>query len=255
MAFIHEQGGIDPADLIKKAPKELITQIAAILNKAVDAGINKASIGYELPEDVVSALRNNVWKFSGMKAYHELRQASELLITDTGEPKSFEAFKNDVQAIYDDYNVNYLNSEYNFASQCSQTAARWNEFEKDGSRYLLQFRTAGDSKVRPDHEELNGTTLPLDDPFWNDYVPPLDWNCRCMVIQVGPDETVSNSEEAIAKGEAATTNIVNGVNKSAMFRFNPGKTLTVFPDKHPYMARSSSPQDVKEAQNIVENME
>lgn len=255
MAWLHKNKGITPKQLIKGAPSELIGEINRILSVGIDKGIAMASLKYELPETVIAALRQNTWVFSGMKTFHELQQASELLITESGEVKSFDAFKLDVQVINDEYNLNYLNAEYNFAQQSAQTAARWQDYEKDGSRYLLQFRTAGDSKVRADHEELNNTTLPLDDPFWNEYVPPLDWNCRCMVIQVGPDEKPSNSEDAISKGEAATTNMVNGVNKSEMFRFNPGKTLTIFPDKHPYMARESSPKDIKDAQSELENMD
>ena len=252
VAWLHKNKGITPKELIKGAPAELIGEINRILYVGIDKGIAAATLKYELPETVIAALRQNTWVFSGMKTFHELQQASELLITDSGEVKSFDAFKLDVQVINDEYNLNYLNAEYNFAQQSAQTAARWQDYEKDGSRYLLQFRTAGDAKVRADHEELNNTTLPLDDPFWNEYVPPLDWNCRCMVIQVGKEGAeLSNSTDAIQLGEQATTNMVNGVNKSAMFRFNPGKTLSIFPDKHPYMARGSSPDEIKEAQKEV----
>jgi len=255
MSWLHENKGIEPKDLIKSAPRDLIGEINRIISIGVDKGIKAAALTYELPTDVIAALRQNTFVFSGMKTYHELRQASELLIADNGEPKPFEAFKNDVKAIYNDYNVNYLDAEYNYAQQSAQTAARWQQFEKDGNRYPLQFRTAGDGKVRPDHAVLNGITLPIYDPFWNKYIPPLGWNCRCIVIQVETGHDLSNSDDSIKLGETATTNIVDGVNKSEMFRFNPGKTLTVFPDKHPYMARASSPNDVKEAQNIIENME
>ena len=254
MAWLHENKGIMPADLTKGAPADLIGEINRILSGAVDKGITSASLKYEIPKDVISAIRENTFVFSGMKSYHELKQASQLLVTESGEVKPFNQFRDDVQQIYESYNVNYLNTEYNFATASAQTAAKWQDFVKDGDRYLLQFRTAGDGKVRPDHEELANTTLPLDDPFWNEYVPPLDWNCRCIVIQVGGDEKQSNSEDAIAKGDAATTNIVDGVNKSAMFRTNPGKTFDIFPEKHPYMARDSSPEDVKAAQKIIKKL-
>lgn len=221
----------------------------------VTKGITNAALKYELDETVIAALRQNTWVFSGMKTWHELNQLSQLLITDSGEVKSFEAFKLDALAINREYNINYLNAEYNFATASAQTAARWQDFKKDGDKYNLQFRTAGDSKVRADHEVLNNTTLPFNSPFWSQFIPPLDWNCRCMVIQVGPSEKLSDPDQAIAKGNEATTNVVNGVNKAAMFRTNPGQTLNVFPDKHPYMARKSSPQPVKDAQNIIENMD
>lgn len=56
-------------------------------------------------------------------------------------------------------------------------AAKWEKFEEDGDRYNLQYRTAGDDKVRPEHAALNGVTLPMSDPFWESYYPPNGWNC------------------------------------------------------------------------------
>lgn len=55
---------------------------------------------------------------------------------------------------------------------------------------------------------------------------------------------LTNSAQAIRKGEAATTRIdKNGVNRAAMFRFNPGKQKVIFPDNHLYFKVS---QEVKE---------
>lgn len=41
-----------------------------------------------------------------------------------------------------------------------------------------------DSRTRSTHSALNGLVLPVDDPFWEKYMPPWDYNCRCMVIQI-----------------------------------------------------------------------
>ena len=42
-------------------------------------------------------------------------------------------------------------------------AAKWERFMQDGDRYYLQYRTAGDAKVRPTHAEMAGITLPASD--------------------------------------------------------------------------------------------
>ncbi len=48
----------------------------------------------------------------------------------------------------------------------------------------------------------------------------------------------SNSDQACASGERATTQIgKNGENKAAIFRFNPGKSMKVMPPKHPYLPK------------------
>jgi len=243
--------------LKQKAPRELINEINRILDAALEKGIATAALKYEVPKTVLAALKQNTFVFSGMKGYHELKQASLLLLTDKGEIKPFETFKLEVQSIYEAYNVNYLNAEYNFAIHSAQTASKWQDFKKDGDRYNLQFRTAADSKVRADHAALANTTLASDDVFWRKYVPPLGWNCRCTVVQVMKDKyPLSDSTESIDRGLTATTNLdKDGVNKSAMFRTNPGETLNLFPEKHPYMARDGSPKDVKDAQKIIEKME
>ena len=95
-------------------------------------------------------------------------------------------------------------------------------------------RTANDGLVRPEHQALHNTTLPIDDPFWDSYTPPLGWNCRCTVVQVNRGKyPESDSAEAIRAGEAATAKP-----KQRIFRFNPGKTERVFPPKHPYFPKS-----------------
>ncbi|MEX1120876.1 MAG: phage minor head protein [Balneolales bacterium] len=43
------------------------------------------------------------------------------------------------------------------------------------------YRTAGDANVRPSHDEMAGTVLRYDDPFWAKNYPPNDWGCRCGV--------------------------------------------------------------------------
>lgn len=51
-----------------------------------------------------------------------------------------------------------------------------------------QYLTAGDGKVRPEHEALDGMILPADDPFWDTHYPPWDFGCRCLVAALTVDE-------------------------------------------------------------------
>ena len=66
------------------------------------------------------------------------------------------------------YNSNYLRAEYNFIQTSAQMAAKWEEFMEDGDRYNLQYRTANDSKVRPEHVAMRGITLPPSYSFWEE---------------------------------------------------------------------------------------
>ena len=118
---------------------------------------------------------------------------------------------------------------------------------EDGDRYLLQYRTAHDEKVRATHAALHNTTLPPDDPFWDEYYPPLGWNCRCTVVQVRRGKyPASDSSTSIANGRAATE-------KTPSFRFNPGKQRKCFPDNVSYLKHAG--QNRKEREKVEEKCE
>lgn len=180
-------------------------------------------------------LANDTFIFSGFKTYSQLKTASELLLDDAGKPKPFAQFSRDIQAIHANYNQRYLEAEYYFAQGSAQMAAKWANLDDTG-RYNLQYRTAGDSRVRDSHAALRDTTLPADDSFWDLYYPPNGWRCRCQAVEVSKDRYKESDSDAAKKaGNAATTSIgKDGKNSLAIFRFNPGKQQIIFPPKHPY---------------------
>ena len=184
----------------------------------------------EMSDSMRSRLRASDWMFSGLKTFHELHEAFPSLLDENGERKPFERFLNDVQKIDETYNQNWLRAEYNFAGASAGMAARWEDFEEDGDRYSLQYRTAHDGRVRPEHAEMDGITLPVDDPFWDTNYPPNGWNCRCTVVQVlKADNEPTDRGEAYRRAESALRG-----DRRGMFRFNPGKEGRVFPAYNPY---------------------
>ncbi len=221
--------------LSEKEPRSLIEETFNVLQKP----LKDLSITQEIPPELTATLEENVFVFSGFKTYHELKEASMLLKDEKGGFKSFERFSRDVESIDKKYNKNYPAAEYEFAVSSTQMAVRWKDLEKDGDRYNLQYRTAGDDRVREEHAALNGITLPPSDKFWNEYYPPNGWRCRCTAVQVRKGKyPESDSDEAVKAGEKATTQIgKNGTNKSKIFRFNPGKQEKIFPPKHPYLPK------------------
>lgn len=208
--------------------RDLILETFGSLDIAISSAIST-----ETPPELTAALRNNAFIFSGFKTYHSLSEVGLALTDPDGKVKSFEQFSRDVRAIDAKYNTNYLRAEYNHAVRSSQMAVKWNDALRDGDRYLLQYRTAGDERVREAHAALHNTTLPPSDPFWDSYYPPNGWNCRCTVVQVLRDDyRQSDSATAIAAGEACTSEP-----KQRIFRYNPGKQLKLFPPKHPYLPK------------------
>ena len=192
--------------------------------------LDSSSASVKMSDDMRSRLSRSNWIFSGMKTFHELNEAFPSLTNEDGSRKPFERFLNDVQKIDETYNRNYLHSEYNYVHASADMAAKWEQFMEDGDRYLLQYRTAHDDRVRPEHAELEGVTLPMDDSFWADYYPPNGWNCRCTVVQVrrGKYETTPH-DEAMTRGEIALQRDTRGI-----FRFNSGQQRKSVPDYNPY---------------------
>ena len=98
---------------------------------------------------------------------------------------------------------------------------------------------------------LHGVTLPIDDPFWEQFTPPNGWNCRCSVVQVRKSKfPATPHNEAMALGEQATQR-----DTRHMFRFNPGKEQKTFPDYNPYTIAKCKNCDIasKLAKGIPDN--
>ena len=241
--WLHAKKAFTPDMLSEPEPAELIKATHDVLASELSA------IGFKIPDEMTQTLDDDIFLFSGFKTYHEMNDASRLLKDDDGGFKPFGSFLQDIQSIDSQYNRNYLYAEYNFAKASTQMAVKWHDIEKDGDDYNLQYHTASDGLVRPEHAALEGVTLPPSDKFWNEYYPPNGWNCRCTAVQVLKDKyAASDSDQACAAGERATTQIGrNGANKAEMFRFNPGKAGKIFPPKHPYY---KAPEEVKKSLDL-----
>lgn len=229
----NQKGGSFSIDIMADSKvQKLIEAHADVLNRNIQR--------VEMSETMRKRLTRSNYIFSGMKTFHELNEAFPSLLDSNGNRKTFEAFLNDVRKIDDTYNSNYLRAEYNFVQSSAEMAAKWEQFSEDGDRYNLQYRTANDGKVRPEHAALNGVTLPPSDPFWEEYYPPNGWNCRCTVVQVRKSKyPATPHDEAMALGEEALQRDTKGI-----FHFNPGKENKAVPDYNPYTIRRCRDCDI-----------
>lgn len=222
-ALFRQKGAVlDINILASDEAQDFITTHAGVL----DSTFEKVKMSDKMRE----RLTRSDYIFSGIKTFHELNEAFPSLLDENGDRKTFEHFLNDVQKVNDTYNRNYLRAEYNFVHQSAQMAAKWEQYSEDGDRYYLQYRTAHDDKVRPEHAALEGVTLPMSDPFWETYYPPNGWNCRCTVAQVRKQKyPATDHNEAMSRGQEA----LDG-ERFNIFRFNSGKQGKAMPDYNPY---------------------
>lgn len=179
---------------------------------------NKFSGGLEIgftydDQELLKELKMSLAEFSAFKeaSFKNLLQNS---LIKEDRLISWQEFKKLAYQIDAEYNFRYLEVEYNQTIANAQSAAKWKDFEETKDLYPnLKFLTVGDGRVRPEHEILNGIIKPIDDPFWSSYYPPLDWGCRCSVMQTDEEP------EGELKG---------GFQTKIEFENNPAKTGKIF---------------------------
>lgn len=83
---------------------------------------------------------------------------------------------------------------FNTNMRSAHMAGRWQQLIANADRRpYLQYRTAGDSRVRPQHRQWNGLIYPITDSFWKTHYPPNGWGCRCTVRAYGQAELDANN--------------------------------------------------------------
>lgn len=91
----------------------------------------------------------------------------------------------------------YLENVYRTSTQMAYGQGRLTQLEHPAvlsARPHVQYRTAGDSRVRPSHAALQGVIFDRDaDPGWRRYAPPLGYQCRCALVTLRPDRVDSSA--------------------------------------------------------------
>ena len=173
----------------------------------------------------IEALTDNAFRFSGAKTFQQVREMSDFLLDSDGKTASFSSFKKKASDTFGEYNKNYLRAEYNHAQSGGQMASKWESIIEDAEDFpYLQYLTAGDGRVRPEHKDLDEVIRPVTDAtFWGKFYPPNGWNCRCDVIRLSevPDGVtpLENKKLPVLKDE---------------FDFNVGVHREIFSPEHPY---------------------
>lgn len=123
-------------------------------------------------------------------------------------------FRDRFDAIVQQHGWNYKGSRgwrtrviYDTNLRTARMAGRWQQYQRvKDRRPYLQYQTAGDSRVRPEHAAWEDTVLHIDHPWWQTHYPPNGWGCRCTTRslserqlqregkQLSPDPTVNRTE-------------------------------------------------------------
>lgn len=78
-----------------------------------------------------------------------------------------------------------LRTIYNANLRSARAAGQWERIQRTkGAFPFLEYRTGPSENHRPHHLAKAGTILPVDSPFWDEWMPPNGWGCKCWVRQV-----------------------------------------------------------------------
>lgn len=158
------------------------------LSKGVDEGFSPQSSHYD--KDLADALKLSIAEFSAFKETSFRKTIEDLLVDENGSLRSWSEFKKEAYKVSGDYNHRWLETEYHQTIANAQMAEKWKGFEANADLFPnLKLVSVKDGRVRPEHQVLDGTIRPLNDPFWKTHTPPLDWGCRCDVIQTDEPPT------------------------------------------------------------------
>lgn len=190
----------------------------------------------KFPEDLpagnlLAHFEHNIQVFSGAKTHEEIVTLTDAIFDEDGFRRSFSQFRQDAIQLHALRQEHWLRAEFDTAANNAFSGRQWLDIEENAEALpLLEYQTAGDERVRPEHVDLDSIVKPVGDPFWNTHFPPNGWRCRCTVIQheegekrITPDERLPPIDEV-----------------EPLFRMNAGRDKFIFDEtKHPYFTNVS----------------
>lgn len=211
------------------ADRRLLRETAAEYIAALEHGYGKTLTGvaWDSPDfETLQRLTENVYHFSAAKNWHELHDLTAAM-RDGDRLRSFEQFEEEAQRIIGKYNSQWLRTEYNQAVAAAQAGARWNDFSRNADAMpYLRYQCIMDGNTRPEHAALDGVIKRIDDTFWDEYMPPNGWGCRCEAVQLPGSDYHETPDDKIHPPFVPD-----------MFRVNFGKKGVAFPAGHAYFKK------------------
>lgn len=149
------------------------------LQKAVDTSLAEIKGDHA---DFVKQFKTNTAVFAAFKNHQQTKEMAALMIDDNGILRPFYKFKKLALELSQKYNIDWLQTEYNTAISAARTAANLKKYAKTLKLYPnLEYIQSVATHPRDLHLTWVGTILPYDHKWWEDHMPPSDWNCSCSV--------------------------------------------------------------------------
>lgn len=140
-------------------------------------------------DDLAGPVHAKVFTVAGATSADLARDLQTALVKALEQGSTITAFRKDFDAAVQKFGWTYKGKRgwrtsiiFNTNMRSAHMAGRWQQIQASKTaRPYLQYRTAGDARVRPQHRAWNGLIYPVDDAFWSTHYPPNGWGCRCTV--------------------------------------------------------------------------
>lgn len=155
--------------------------------------------------DLAGPVHGKVFTVAGSTTADLVRDMQASLVSALEKGTTITAFRKDFDAMVQKHGWTYKGKRgwrtgiiFDTNMRSAHMAGRWSQLQENKDRRpFLQYRTAGDSKVRPLHRQWNGFIAKIDDPIWQVLYPPNGWGCRCTVRAYSQDDlTYKNLRES-----------------------------------------------------------
>lgn len=211
--------------LVEESKKTLSPSLFKVTNEPLQHAVDSVFAAPEFgkPEQgFLDQFKYNTGVFAAFKAHAEQGLLVSMLLDEEGNLRSFREFRKAVKAVNIQWNEQWLRTEYNTAVRSARSAANYQDALRSKDTYPnLEYLVSNARDKREEHLDLVGTILPIEDPFWDIYLPPSEWNCKCSFR---PTDKPATDVPKITQMVPPT------------FQNNPGKTADfVKLSEHPYL--------------------
>lgn len=221
---------------------ELFFHTFDTLTGAVDKVFGAATYG--TPDfEFANEIRRNIGVFAAAKTHRQQNDLYTQMWDENGRVRSFGEFRKASLPIVGQYNVNWLQTEYDTCIIRAQNAQKWREMERNADLYPNgQWLPSTSVHPREEHKAFYHKVWPLSSTFWSTNHPGSLWGCKCGFRSTSEPATDARETKRAVKATPPAAPGLGG---------NPGKTAAVFDVKsHPYAKLAYT--DYKKLRPMVE---
>lgn len=166
---------------MKKSDLEYVNSVARIKNRVA---VSKYYFD-KLPKDIQSL----AFTVSNLETLRQIQMVQRSLENAIEKGESFSSWKAnlDTDVLRSLSNARLETVYRTNTSTVYNQSTRFNASTSGVTPYLM-YDAVGDERTRPEHLKLDGTVKRADSNFWDTYLPPIGFGCRCGVINMSKED-------------------------------------------------------------------